>query len=618
MFTLLAKEKFVKRLFILSVVVFYTATLFLILQIIFPPLTSESYALIENVSVNLFIALIISILLLKLSDELASIILGGASGAVFFLSILGIKIVVPTQIGWLIRGDWQWHFIGWHFFRRESWQMPLGEITGFFYPVSSSVGYTDSIPLLAFLFKPFHQFLPADFQYLGLWLLSCFVLQGVFGILLLRLITTNRFLQLIGAIFFVTSPILLNRIGHTALSAHWLLLAGLWLYFKPYQISSRPLTSWAILMGISALTHPYLTVMMLGLTVAFYGRWWLVERQCSFYSAISQLSLLGLLTLVLWWQAGYFLISGQQMVARELGHYSMNLLAFVNPLGWSVLLRDFPLATDGQYEGFGYLGAGLLLLSSWVIYELCVRPVTFLTIKRILPLVVIAMSMLIFAASSKVTLGTSILFEGHYEWLAILAPFQSSGRFLWLTYYFILFSIFKILITRHAMAKALFLLSFGLIVQLADLQNIHYHHRAQRLSTDWQTWDNPLKSPVWTIAAPYYQHLTFVPPIACGEPPAIYSQFSYFAASYGLTLNTGQAARFDAERTALYCQELFTRIQQGQIEDDTIYLIHPDYLVTFKQFTQKPLTCARIDGVHTCVTTESYLRWQGKFLEKTN
>ena len=440
-------------------------------------------------------------------------------------------------------------------------------------------------------------------------------MQGVFGILLLQLLTGKRSLQLVGTLFFVTSPILLHRIGHVALSAHWLLLAGLWLYFKPWQNISayRPFASWAILVGLSALIHPYLTVMVLGLAVAFYGRWWLVEQHSTVYAASGQLGLLGLLTVVLWWQAGYFLIGSQQMISNDLGRYSMNLLSFINPLGWSILIRDFPLATDGQYEGFGYLGAGLIFLAILVIYKLSLRSVTSLTAKQILPLIIVIIGALLFALSPKVTIGAWVLFEGHSRWLTVLAPFQSSGRFLWLAYYFVIFAILRVFITRHALPKAFLFLSLGLAIQLLDLQGIHRQHRQQRLDADWQTWNNPLKTKVWTFAASQYQQITFVPPVACGEPPTEQLPFSYLAASYGLTLNTGQAARFDAEKTALYCQELFAHIQQGQIKNDTIYLIHPDRLADFKQFTKVPLTCATVDEVPTCVTTESYCQWRDSY-----
>lgn len=600
--------------------IFFTAlVLLLILNLLFPFHPAEIYLYVEDWVIKLLSVLLIIFWIFKVNKPALLLLSGGSIGAWVALSLLGTQFVDPTQIGWLMRDDWHTHFLGWQFFRHEAWQEPLGKITPLFYPIGTSIGYTDSIPLVAFTFKLFDFWLPADFQYLGMWLLLCFVLQGVWGMALMQLITVNRWFQWIGTLFFVTSPILLNRIGHPALSAHWLLLAGIWLYFKPLNKTSRyqPFVNWAGLVGVSALIHPYLTVMVLGLATAFYGRWWLVERQGRLYAVIGQLGLLGLLVLILWWQVGYFLISDRtDMVARELGHYSMNLLAFINPHGWSGLLRDLPLATTGQYEGFGYLGAGFILLSSWAVYELNGRPLTATTVKQILPLSVVVSGMLIFALSPKITAGQWILFDGQSTWLDIFAPFQSSGRFLWPAYYLLIFIVLKLLITRHSPRRALLFLSLGLAIQWLDLQAVHHQHRQRWSDPHWQTWDTPLKSKIWTLAAPHYQHIMLIPPMICGEPATPYLPFTYLAARYGLTINAGYVARLDSKKAGAYCQAFSQQLQQGTVDDVTIYLLHPTYLENFKQLAKKPLSCATVDNVNACVTTHSYQQWQNNLVGK--
>ncbi|MCC7126756.1 MAG: hypothetical protein IT178_18035 [Acidobacteria bacterium] len=107
--------------------------------------------------------------------------------------------------------------------------MPPGATANLGYPVGTSVALTDSIPLAAMLLKPFSAVLPDVFQYFGLWLLACFVLQGIFGVALIATVTTNRWLQVLGGGVFALSPLLVHRMGHAALTAHWILLAGLWL-----------------------------------------------------------------------------------------------------------------------------------------------------------------------------------------------------------------------------------------------------------------------------------------------------------------------------------------------------------------------------------------------------
>ena len=46
---------------------------------------------------------------------------------------------------------------------------------------SSSIVFTDSLPLGAFISKYLRAFVPDTFQYFGIWLWLCFVLQALFA-----------------------------------------------------------------------------------------------------------------------------------------------------------------------------------------------------------------------------------------------------------------------------------------------------------------------------------------------------------------------------------------------------------------------------------------------------
>jgi hypothetical protein len=99
--------------------------------------------------------------------------------------------------------------------------------------MGSSVVFTDSIPLLAFVFKTLAPLLPAAFQYWGFWILAGFVFQCVFGYVLLRRFSLARPLALVACAFFGSAPIAIARLAeHFALFGQWLLLAALGLYFS--------------------------------------------------------------------------------------------------------------------------------------------------------------------------------------------------------------------------------------------------------------------------------------------------------------------------------------------------------------------------------------------------
>jgi hypothetical protein len=127
--------------------------------------------------------------------------------------------------------------------------------------------FSDSNPLLALLFKPFNGWLPQTFQYFGLWLLACFVLQAWFAWKLLGLITDNPVLRLLGTGLLVFSPPMFLRTGgHLSLAGHFLILAALYLALHPALARRR--RAWGVLLAATALVHAYLLVMVALLWVA--------------------------------------------------------------------------------------------------------------------------------------------------------------------------------------------------------------------------------------------------------------------------------------------------------------------------------------------------------------
>ncbi len=155
-----------------------------------------------------------------------SLALAGAAGGALAWWRFGWGVFNPARTNWF-RGDSAWHFLTWQFFRNEPLLFPPGRVESFLYPLGTSVGGGDALPLLAFAFKALNPWLPADFQYLGLWLFVSYVLQGVFGYLLVRTFCPQRWLALPAALLLLLSPVMVFRAGHVALASHWLLLLAL-------------------------------------------------------------------------------------------------------------------------------------------------------------------------------------------------------------------------------------------------------------------------------------------------------------------------------------------------------------------------------------------------------
>ena len=83
----------------------------------------------------------------------------------FSFYLLGFDNFNFSNQSWLTNGDLAQYQLGWKFYREDIWRFPLGLNPNYGITNSSSIIYSDSIPLLAIFFKIFRSFLFEDFQY---------------------------------------------------------------------------------------------------------------------------------------------------------------------------------------------------------------------------------------------------------------------------------------------------------------------------------------------------------------------------------------------------------------------------------------------------------------------
>ena len=172
-----------------------------------------------------------------------------AMGVLAFFAVVGPGIIDPTNIAWLAEGDSAVSYLGWLFFRHGDWLFPIGLNPDYGLEISSAIIFSDSIPLLAFLAKPFTGVLAEPFQYFGIFIFISIVLQALFGWAIVGLITTQTALRAFGAGLILFAPPMLFRLhGHISLTAHFLVLAGIYLALHP-RWSSRT-SAWAVLLAV--------------------------------------------------------------------------------------------------------------------------------------------------------------------------------------------------------------------------------------------------------------------------------------------------------------------------------------------------------------------------------
>lgn len=480
--------------------------------------------------------------------------LAALSGAAAFFALTRGAILDPRNTGWLLsHPDTATTFLGWHFFRQAPLlQLPLGANPAYGLEMGTSVVFSDSIPLMALLFKPFAGLLPATFQYVGIWLLACFVLQSVLGYLLLRRFTPHAGLAWVGAAFFLLAPAWLFRLGgHFALFGQWVVLAALCLYFAPRLSPGR----WIALLCAGALIHFYLLVMA--------GFIWVADLwQRRSFSKVHLLAV-PLVTLAVMWLAGYFMVGAAASALPGFGTYRMNLLAPLDPDGtWSRLLPDLP-SNYGEFEGFNYLGLGVLLLAPLGVYQLLAKRAP-VDLRPVIPLLAAALVLTLLALSNRVALGKLELLS--YGAPAYADLLRGSGRLFWPAYYLAVLAILVLVFRGLAPRLAIAACAAALAVQVAD-SSPALRQVGERLAN--AAWSSPLQSPLWAQLGKRYRRVIYVMP---RNDYATFRPWAAFAADHGMAVNFGYFARVNAERMIAASAALEAEVRANALRPDSLYV----------------------------------------------
>jgi Family of unknown function (DUF6311) len=536
--------------------------------------------------------------------------IGGLIGLAWFAYVADVRLINPVNLDWVLQGEYAMGFLTASWGRSAPWGIPLGQQTGFVYPVGVTLALADGIPWAGVLLKALSPWLPQAFQYQGLWLALCFFLQGFFGVKLVEQLTADRWASTVGGALFALAPVLASRFGHLALCGHWLVVAALWLYLRAYPDarSARRGAAWSTLLCLFAAgVHPYLATMVLVLSLALVVRLWRYERLQTALGAAVSAGLFVSVTGLTWALLGY--LQGGPKTAEGFSWYSANLNSLFNPGELSRILPGLPVQ-PGQYEGYGYLGLGALVLLAWAVVLLyrCREELRRSGWRRFMPLGIAVTAMAVFSLSSRVLLGTTTLISYQKFFLFFFAPlaetFRSPGRFIWPLHYALLAGAVAI-VCRFQRNRPI-LVAGGLLGALV-LQGIEL--RAENTRTHFEPHFRALTSPAWSVGTGEYAHLVLYPPFitdgagngcentAFGDQDVV--RFGFEAYLRGWTLNSGFAARLDAERVRAACAD--RGIEHGEVEEDTIYVLHASKVASILERSAGKLHCGRLDGEAVCV-----------------
>ena len=545
-------------------------------------------------------------------------------GSAVFVWVTGGAIIDPTRRDWLMLGDSAQHYLGWAFFRDTPLvQWPIGANPKLGLEFASSIVFTDSIPLLAFVFKPFNAVLPETFQYLGLWIWACFVLQAWFAVRVLSHFVAERTQQFLGATLCVVAPVLSYRLvhqgyGHIALASHFLVLAALHAYFSP-----RTRTWWwAVLVSSALLIQAYFVPMVLGVWLAS-----LVSKRKGLARTAREAAVvggsLGVVAVVSGFASlGGRLFFGDSSVTPQDFPYRFRWqpMALVDPStdfsrGWSRVLAD-QLELFGDVEGFTYLGSGILLvlvpvaavvlaqrggvvswkgvvgaLSVTAVLAVVVPPREFSTIvalvagcvivatavervrqRRHVALVVAAATLAAYAMTMRPGIGRRTFFE--YDLVPVLEQFtqtfRTHARAAWVAYYLVIVGVVVVVTRRTPRHVGTVVLALAVVVSVVDSSQAIDGVRAR--FTNQPVWVNQLDDPLWDEVVTGRDKIVTYPPLN-NDLEGRWIHVEDFVQRRNMATNAGYFSRWSIDTYVRENQALHDRLRAGDFDRDALYLI---------------------------------------------
>lgn len=528
-------------------------------------------------------------------------------GMLLFCIIYGTQIIDPTYDTWVAngRGDLSQHYLGWTFYRKTPWKFPIGLADGIIGNDSLSVIYTDSIPFLAVFFKLLSPVLPKTFQYLGMWGLLSWGLKGAFSTLLLMRFSKNPVFCLVGSTCFVTAPVVLTRLySHEALGGGQFIIIfalTIWAYQNKFKKKSTPVILWCICSLTAVGVHMYFIPMTYMIMAGAFLHYILENKKIlypviAFFSSVV-LALLEMFCLGAFYGEGSYMDGG-------LGIYSSNLNTFFNPAVYSKFLKQMNV-NDGELEGFGYLGLGMILglffAVFFVIYKIDSKETLKKYWKNRYPLIIGCLltfcAACFLAVCPVVALNGRILFTIPYPHFlfSALSIFRASGRFIWVAVYIIYAGIFYSLSKLSTKRVFICLTLFLTGLQQFDLRDTFLtrrdtyakHEEFVRVFSeeDEEFFTKDASQVVFLPIKP--NHLQYY---------AIYSIVGYTAYCHDMTLSSFYTARTDASQLQKYSEKYYDDLKKGSGDEHVLYIFFDDKEEDNVIPDNEHLKCKEYDG----------------------
>ena len=502
-------------------------------------------------------------------------------GAVLFFLIYGFATLLPTNVSFIYNStdaDVFSHQLGFDFFRISPWRWPIGVQSYYPYPYECSVIYTDSIPLFAIFFKLLSPILPEYFQYFGLWIFICFMLQGVSASLLFRKLQISYWRTMLCVPFFIINvPFLFRCFHHSSIAGQWLILFSFLMIISESEMRLRKrLIYWAGLCALGVLIHGYLFVLV-GFLMSFSTLYQFIKYK-KYKSSVLVFVSCVFTTLSVYYLAGG-MIPYESVLMRGFPYYVFDPVDLINPFFYSSFLPR--IVYISSTEAAVYLGIAFIALLVFSLIELMIKykvVVSFCKEHRLFVSLTLAASIFLFIMSE----GVRPRIAGHmvfdlignnpdYGLLAFLSSFRATARFILPVWYLIQIGVLYI-ICRTLRSNVLFpvVIISCIVIQYAELVPKTAKGAADSVVSGYSTTFNDTFEEVFSSQA---KHLSYI-----NDDYEAIAPIAVFASHHGMTLNNSKACR--GPKNSI--QADVDAWNAGKLADDTVYVIPEQFIVLFE------------------------------------
>ena len=394
-------------------------------------------------------------------------------GVVTFIYIFGYDFLV-SRTTFFYNFDHSAFLTGYLAFINDSWSFPLG-VTNNIYPGKNfSIVWTDSIPIYSIFLKIIYNL--TGFKLINplpIWYFICYVLFSYYLGKVLQLRIKNRLTYLLGIILLVNTPLMVNRmIFHSALSAHWLIVASIYFYLLNKDSNYNSMLKHSLNTALSIYIHPYIFTIIF--PIYFVSLFQFLKKQ-GIFNVIR--STIPFTISVLFYFFGILSdIGTARFIRADYIKYRAEFNSFFCGEFPNQFINNYlwcdPPYTQLSLEGYGYFGLGIIVLGALIF----LRPKIFInSIKNNLTLSIVLFFMVLYSFGNIWKIAHLQLFE--FEPIEIhmrlLEVFRSTGRYTWAFYYFVsiyvIFNVAKIKIYPLSIV----LLVFASFIQLSEASKIY-------------------------------------------------------------------------------------------------------------------------------------------------